>query len=245
MRYNRFTDEPISFGGFIICSLVVIAAITSLFVFVLQYDSDVRQENIQLTQELNKQEEQTKAWMDEAYRLNGEIDKLTEEKAGLEEELATSQVEVLDLKTQLEALQAQVNELNSQLTIQETNNYSDITMTSEEEDLLARILALEAGDQSDDGQKAVVEVVCNRIHKGVWGGKTIKAILLAKGQFSTVKNLDKPWNTPTEKEYKNIHYVLEHGLTVLPSEDFVYFASYSGANGYDEIKLGDHYFAKG
>lgn len=209
---------------------------------------DRKEENAQLSLELIEQEKQTKAWMDEAYRLNGEIDRLTEEKAGLEEELATSQIEVLDLKTQLEALQAQVDDLSAQLVKaqeRKQHEYSDITLTEEEWDLTARILALEAGNQDDDGQRAVVEVMLNRVNKSVWGGNTTKDILLAKSQFSTVEWLDKPYNIPTHREYNNIMYVLEHGLTVLPSEEYVYFASYSGANGYDEIKLGDHYFAKG
>ena len=220
-----------------------------LMLFMVANDAlDRKEENAQLSLELMEQEKQTEAWMDEAYRLNGEIDRLTEEKAGLEEELATYQIEVLDLKTQLEALQAQVDDLSAQLVkAQERreHEYSDITLTEEEWDLSARILALEAGNQDDDGQRAVVEVMCNRKKKGTWGGNTIKDILLAKGQFSTVEWLDKPYNIPTHREYNNIMYVLEHGLTVLPSEDYVYFASYSGANGYDEIKLGDHYFAKG
>ena len=122
----------------------------------------------------------------------------------------------------------------------EENNYAVINLSDSERDLLAKILALEAGDQPDCGQRAVVEVVFNRVLTG-WAS-TVEGVLLQKGQFSTVKYLDHPYQTPDEKEYANIDYVLSHGSTILPT-DYVFFATYK-ANGKDFIHIEDHYFGR-
>ena len=122
----------------------------------------------------------------------------------------------------------------------EENNYAVINLSDSERDLLAKILALEAGDQPDCGQRAVVEVVFNRVLTG-WAS-TVEGVLLQKGQFSTVKYLDHPYQTPDEKEYANIDYVLSHGSTILPT-DYVFFATYK-ANGKDLIHIEDHYFGR-
>lgn len=121
------------------------------------------------------------------------------------------------------------------------NNYAVITLSDSERDLLARILALEAGDQPDCGQRAVVEVVFNRILTG-WAD-TVEEVIYQKGQFATVKYLNKPYQTPDEQEYSNIDYVLGHGSTILPP-DYVFFATYK-ANGKDFLQIQDHYFGRG
>lgn len=119
-------------------------------------------------------------------------------------------------------------------------SYDLIEISPEEYDLLARILALEAKNQPDIGQRAVVEVVLNRVLNG-WG-ESVWNVLMAAGQFSTIMYLDCPYAVPEEREYANIDYVLEHGRTVLP-EDYVYFATYK-ANGKNFIQIQDHYFGE-
>ena len=120
------------------------------------------------------------------------------------------------------------------------NNYAVINMTESERDLLAKILALEACNEPDVGQRAVVEVVFNRVLTG-WAS-TVEGVLRQKGQFATVKYLSKPYATPGEREYANIDWVLERGSTILPP-DYVYFATYK-ANGTDFIQIEGHYFAR-
>ena len=120
------------------------------------------------------------------------------------------------------------------------NNYAIINLTDDERQLLAEILALEAYDQPDCGQRAVAEVVFNRVLTG-WAS-SVREVIYQKGQFATVKYLDRPYNKPRDKEYANIDWVLAHGSTILPP-DYVYFATYK-ANGKDFIQIEDHYFAR-
>lgn len=120
------------------------------------------------------------------------------------------------------------------------NVYSSIPITDEEYDLLLWCVTLEAVGEPDVGQRAVVEVVLNRYLSG-WG-KTIKEILLQKGQFDGMNYINKPYATPTDKEKNNLDFVLRMGRTVLP-EDYVYFATYK-ANGKDFIQIQNHYFGR-
>lgn len=122
----------------------------------------------------------------------------------------------------------------------EPNCYDLIEISPEEYDLMAQIVALECKTQPDVGQRAVVEVILNRVLDN-WGS-SVWDVLTQKGQFSTLKYLDNPYATPEDKEYNNIDYVLEHGRTVLP-EHYVYFATYK-ANGTDFIQIQEHYFGK-
>ena len=137
------------------------------------------------------------------------------------------------LRTEVETLREQIGE----------NPYKDIKMTKDERDLFEKILALEAKGEPVVGQRAVVEVVFNRLLRRDWKGETVKDILLAPGQFDAVNHLTLPYAEPDQKEADAIDYVLTHGRTVLP-EDYVYFATYK-ANGRDFIQIAGHYFARG
>lgn len=128
-------------------------------------------------------------------------------------------------------------------TIVTENPYSEIKMSPDEYKLLASIVALEAKNQPDIGQRAVIEVIFNRVVDEKRWDNTVNDVLMAKGQFSSVKYLKNPYAVPEEKEYENIKYVLEHGRTILP-EGYVYFATYA-ANGTDSIYIQDHCFNKG
>lgn len=121
------------------------------------------------------------------------------------------------------------------------HDYSSITLTENEKHVLWWIVALEAKDQPDVGQRAVVEVVFNRVLSPDWPN-TVEEVLFQPGQFSTIPYLTHPYTDATEKEMDNINYVLEHGRTALP-EDYVFFATYK-ANGKDFIQIQDHYFAR-
>ena len=138
------------------------------------------------------------------------------------------------------ALRAEVETMREQIG---ENPYKDIKMTKDERDLFEKILALEAKGEPVVGQRAVVEVVFNRLLRRDWKGETVKDILLAPGQFDAVNHLTLPYAEPDQKEADAIDYVLTHGRTVLP-EDYVYFATYK-ANGRDFIQIGNHYFSRG
>ena len=134
-----------------------------------------------------------------------------------------------------------VVEVERKVEVAPPNEYSDIEMTEDERELLARILALEAGDQPDLGERAVVEVIFNRVQMGEWPD-SVAGVIYDSGQFEAVHYLDHPYMTPGHREYDNIDFVLRRGRTALP-EDYVYFATYK-ANGRDFIQIAGHYFGR-
>ena len=122
--------------------------------------------------------------------------------------------------------------------------YAAITMTDEEAQLLRSILALEAdyGTEGHDGQKAVVEVIFNRVLSPRWPD-TVADVIYQRGQFATVKYLKRPYNRPGEHEDDAISAVLRETETVLPSTDYVYF-SRGKSNGKAFVKLNHHWFSR-
>lgn len=125
------------------------------------------------------------------------------------------------------------------------NLYEHIAMemTSEEFRLLGLILAMEAQTEPFDGQKAVVEVIFNRVLSPDFPD-TVYDVLSQKGQFTTWKWRNKPYNTPGESEKKAIAEVIANGNqnAVLP-EGYVFF-SVGKVNGTDFIKIGNHQFSR-
>lgn len=102
---------------------------------------------------------------------------------------------------------------------QPTNRWG-ITLTPEEKAVLAQIVYKEAGNQSDVGEQAVVEVVLNRMYSPNWPSSCI-GVLSQKGQFSTWRGRNSA--RVTEREYRNIEAVLNGQTNILPYKT-VYFS---------------------
>ena len=121
--------------------------------------------------------------------------------------------------------------------------YVYIDMTDEELEELAEILFLEAGNQSAEGQQAVVEVVFNRVlHSGF--PDTVHDVLhqgerTDVPQFSTISQLGTVM--PTQAQYDAINEAL-YGDT-LTDPDVVFF-SRNGENDRVWRKIGDHVFCR-
>lgn len=115
--------------------------------------------------------------------------------------------------------------------------YKHINLTDSDKHLLACILQLEAGNQSITGQRAVVEVIFNRMLDDRFPD-TLTDVIYAKNQFSTVKALHKA--APTDTQYAVIEMVLQESVPVLP-ENIVYFAT-TPANGTFYERIGGHCF---
>lgn len=117
-------------------------------------------------------------------------------------------------------------------------HYSEIalTVTDEEIDILGSVIRAEAGNQSFLGQKAVAEVVLNRVLSPQFPD-TIKEVVYQKGQFSTTSVLAK--YPPTEEQYAVIDVVFAESEPSLPG-DVLFFATYPFRDVYERI--GDHYF---
>lgn len=114
-----------------------------------------------------------------------------------------------------------------------------IQLTEEEIELLAKIVWVEARGESETGQKAVVEVVLNRMVSEDFPDN-LYDVLSQKNptQFASWKLRETA--RPTEKEYTSIYEVLE-GMTNILREDTVYFAT-KKLTGNLDLKIGGHYF---
>lgn len=126
---------------------------------------------------------------------------------------------------------------------EKNKRYAGIEMADNEYEELARIVLLEAGNQSAEGQQAVVEVIFNRVlHSGF--PNTVHDVLhQGEGtnvpQFSTISRLNTV--TPTQQQYDAIHNAL-YGKTILDVD--VVFFSQDGENDRVWGQIGDHIFCR-
>ena len=162
------------------------------------------------------------------------------------------EIEILKLKEQEEQQIPQVYELidNRRVTeeeveeiieeiAQEVHNFN---LNAEEKDLLARLIKLEAGDQSWECQCAVGSVVLNRLKQEYGGKKTLHGVIYARGQFSTAYRIKRTKATQTQKDV--VEYLLQNGVT-LP-EDVIYFHyKRYGKWGTPYCRIGTEYFSRG
>lgn len=123
----------------------------------------------------------------------------------------------------------------------ETDRYQTIKDNISEADInmMARLVWLEARGESDQGQRAVVEVIFNRVMSDRFPD-SIRQVVYAKNQFSPAKRIAK--TIATSKEYKNVYYVLWSNERILPA-DIVYFST-TAANSRVYCKIGCHIFCK-
>ena len=100
--------------------------------------------------------------------------------------------------------------------------YTGVELTWEEQQLLAKLIWLEARGESAEGQQAVAEVVLNRLVSGKYGS-TLAQVIYAEGQFRSVPFLDEAeaW----QAQYDAIDDALS-GPNVIPI-DVVHFATYA------------------
>lgn len=121
--------------------------------------------------------------------------------------------------------------------------YINISMTEAERDELAAIVYLEAGNQSEEAQQAVVEVVFNRV-LNTYFPATVHDVLFEGAdssvpQFSPIALIDTV--TPGQAQYDAIDGAL-YGDTILDA-DVVYF-SRNGENDRVWGQIGDHVFCR-
>ena len=121
------------------------------------------------------------------------------------------------------------------------HEYSSISISDDEYVELCQIVAAEAQTQSLEGQKAVVEVIFNRVLSPEFPN-TVHGVLSQKGQFATWRLRTQGWVEPY-RAVEAIASVVTNGRTVLPDTGYVYFDTH-GVNGRKKIKIGAHYFGK-
>lgn len=129
----------------------------------------------------------------------------------------------------------------ARLRLKEVNPYMDIidSLTDDEEALLKRIVWAEANNQPIEGQRAVIEVIFNRILSDRWPNDLV-SVLSQRGQFATWKHR----NRVTANGDQDAALALVYAEPpVLPSTEYVFFDT-KGRNGKDKIKIKDHWFGR-
>ena len=251
---TRGTCKTIAEIFALIVKMYVIAALVVAVIGLSQARTDVQERAEEHKQEIAEHKANEE-------RLTRELVAAAEKATEKESELTKVSLLIADLQTEAEDLKAIIKEQaqtikdqEQALTVlmeKEPNPYANIKMTEEEKVLLAWVLALEAKEEPEVGQHAVVEEIFNRVLMDEWKGDTVEEILKAPGQFDGYKILQeyregkrtKLYAYPDGKETASIDFVLKNGRTALP-EDYVYFATYK-ANGRDFIQIGGHYFSRG
>lgn len=114
--------------------------------------------------------------------------------------------------------------------------YPQIQLTPDEEDLLARVIWVEARGESDEGQQAVAEVVLNRMASSDFPD-TLNEVIFASGQFKSIEFLKDA--DPCQAQYMAIEKAM-YGPYILP-EEVVHFATFKTTD-YCWGQIGGHYF---
>ena len=110
-------------------------------------------------------------------------------------------------------------------------------LTDDEEYLIYQITFLEAGNQSMEGQRAVVEVILNRVLSDKFPD-TVEGVLSQSGQFATWSYRNSKSHNKEQEKALQLVYEKEPILTL----DYFMFSrgKFSWARNY--IKIGDHWF---
>lgn len=155
----------------------------------------------------------------------------------------------------IEIEEVEIVEIVEEEVIEELNTYYyDIinSLSDEDIDLICRIAVLEAGNQCEDGRRAVIEVMLNRLMSEYYPN-TVYGVLSAEGQFTTWEAR----NAVSQESIDNMKVILyivrdtpesafekymeEQGIGCNP-HDYVYFARgrFEWANNHLQIE--DHWF---
>lgn len=112
-------------------------------------------------------------------------------------------------------------------------------LTDTEKDLICRIAIRETGNQCEEGKRAVIEVILNRV-KDENFPNSVEGVLSAPGQFSTWKLRHKV----TSEQLENMMLVLEMVRDNEPilAGNYVYFDGVKHSYGKNYIKIQGHWF---
>ena len=140
------------------------------------------------------------------------------------------------------------NEFEEETIIEEEiivkNKYTDIinNLTEDEKDLICRITFREAGNQEEEGQIAVIEVILNRVIDPAFPN-SVEKVLSQSGQFSTWAGR----GAVTAEQISGIYPLFD---TIYNKEEpvlngnYVYFDGVKHSYGKNYIKIQDHWFAE-
>jgi N-acetylmuramoyl-L-alanine amidase len=100
---------------------------------------------------------------------------------------------------------------------------------------------LESGNQPIEGQRAVMEVILNRLRLEIWPD-TIYEVLSKPGQFSTWRSRNKVTKEQIEKMMEVLEIVYKE-KNILTDTEYVYFKN-SPHKSEDTINIEGHWFWK-
>ena len=123
------------------------------------------------------------------------------------------------------------------------NPYEEIikNLTDYEKTLIYKITFAEAGNQEEEGQRAVIEVILNRVLSDDFPS-TVEEVLSQKNQFSTWGRRNKIRQADMERIIPILELVAIE-KPVLPSIEYLFFARGKQTKyATDFIKIQDHWF---
>ena len=110
-------------------------------------------------------------------------------------------------------------------------------ISSEEREMLARLVYLESNIESIECQKAIASVVINRWQHGDFGD-TLADVIYAPGQFSPASKIE--YTTPNNTNYEAVDYVLKNGCTLPAYVLFFRSRQHFEWDGYVPYQIIDH-----
>ena len=121
------------------------------------------------------------------------------------------------------------------------NQYANIinSLSLYDRELICKITFLEAGNQCIEGQRAVIEVILNRVASPQWPN-TVEGVLSAPRQFSTWKKKDSVSVEHIAQMNNVLNLVASSNDTILPNINYVYFNNKNGNS--NSIKIQNHWF---
>lgn len=119
-------------------------------------------------------------------------------------------------------------------------NRWDICLTTEEIELLGRIVQLECGYDIQESKFATIETIFNRISDPKYPN-TLEEVLSQSGQFSTWKNRTITQATPTDDTYMCINMVLNGQTNILEMDSMKFNNKPIGKSS---KKIGAQYYGK-
>ena len=123
------------------------------------------------------------------------------------------------------------------------NPYTELidNLTDYEKELVCRITIRECIDQELNGQRAVMEVIFNRVLGAGWPS-TVEKVLSQKNQFKTWEIRHWPSAQDVEEMMTTLDIVRNATDMILPNTEYVYFATHKQTYAKNYIHIQGHYF---
>jgi len=114
-----------------------------------------------------------------------------------------------------------------------------LSLTEDERDLIYRITYAEAGNQPIEGQRAVIEVILNRVLSDKFPD-SVEEVLSSPGQFSTWKLRNKI----SYREEQIEAFAQVYSEEPILNKNYVYFSRGKQSYGINHVKIEDHWFSE-